>query len=59
MTAIIKPYIPNIPAMTIGTIDFMMRSGFNTPIVEIPMPALAVPYAAPRFAMVKAIATPQ
>ncbi len=43
ITAIMSPYIPRIPAMTIGTIDFMMSSGLKTPIVEIPMPDLAVP----------------
>ena len=34
--------------MTIGTIDFMIRSGFKTPIDAILIPDLAVPYAAPR-----------
>ena len=29
--------------MTIGTIDFMIMSGLRIPIVEIPMPDLAVP----------------
>ena len=33
--------------MTIGTIDFKIKSGFSTPIDAIPIPALAVPYAAP------------
>ena len=34
--------------MTIGTIDFIIASGLKTPIVDIPIPDLAVPYAAPR-----------
>ena len=38
----------DLPAMTTGIIDFMMRSGFMTAIAEIPTPDLAVPYAAPR-----------
>ena len=48
MTETISPYIPRIPAITIGTIDFMIKSGFNTPIDAIPIPDLAVPYAAPK-----------
>jgi len=28
--------------------DFMIKSGFSTPIEQIPTPDLAVPYAAPR-----------
>ena len=34
--------------MTTGTTDFTIKSGFRTPIVEIPIPLLAVPYAAPK-----------
>ena len=34
--------------MMIGTIDFMIMSGLSTPIDAMPMPDLAVPYAAPR-----------
>ena len=34
--------------MTTGTTDFTIRSGFSTPMVEIPMPLFAVPYAAPK-----------
>lgn len=34
--------------MIIGTIDFMIMSGFRTPIEAMPMPDLAVPYAAPK-----------
>ena len=50
----IRPYIPRIPAITIGTIDFMMTSGLSTPIVEIPIPALHVPYAAPKSTYIHA-----
>ena len=34
--------------MTTGTTDLTIKSGFKTPIVEIPIPLLAVPYAAPK-----------
>ena len=34
--------------MIIGTIDFMIMSGLSTPMEAIPMPDLAVPYAAPK-----------
>ena len=34
--------------MIIGTMDFMIMSGFNTPIEAMPIPDLAVPYAAPK-----------
>ena len=37
-----------IPAMTTGMMDFMMSSGRITDIAAIPVPDLAVPYAAPR-----------
>ena len=37
-----------IPAMTTGIIDFMINSGRITLIAAIPVPLLAVPYAAPR-----------
>ena len=33
--------------MTTGMIDFIINSGFKTPIEHIPTPDLAVPYAAP------------
>lgn len=36
-----------IPAMTTGMIDFMISSGLITLIAAIPVPLLAVPYAAP------------
>jgi len=36
-----------IPAMTTGTIHFIMRSGRRTPIAAIPTPDLEVPYDAP------------
>jgi hypothetical protein len=36
-----------IPDMTTGIRDFMIRSGLNVPTPEIPIPDLAVPYAAP------------
>ena len=56
--------------MIIGTIDFMIISGFKTPIEAMPMPDFAVPYAAPKskfkvkilsfiLAMPKASATPR
>lgn len=44
--------------MTTGTTDFMMSYGLRTPIEQIPTPALALPYAAPRLAKTKADATP-
>lgn len=37
-----------IPAMTTGIMDFMINSGLITDIAAIPVPAFAVPYAAPR-----------
>lgn len=37
-----------IPAMTTGMMDFMISSGRITDIAAIPVPDLAVPYAAPR-----------
>lgn len=39
-----------IPAITTGITDFMINSGRMTAIAEIPVPDLAVPYAAPRAA---------
>lgn len=47
ITATIIPYIPRIPAITTGIIDFIINSGLITPIMLIPVPLLAVPYAAP------------
>ncbi len=44
--------------MTTGTTDFMISSGFKTPIEQIPTPALALPYAAPKLAKINAEATP-
>ena len=41
-----------IPAMTTGTTDFMISSGLRTS-EQIPTPALALPYAAPRLAKIK------
>jgi len=58
ITATIIPYIPKIPAITTGIIDFIIKSGFNTPIDDIPTPALAVPIAAPKFAKTNANDTP-
>ena len=58
MTATIIPYIPRIPAITTGMILFMINSGFNIPREDIPTPLLAVPYAAPKLAKTKALATP-
>lgn len=40
--------------MTTGIIDFMMSSGFKTPIELMPTPDLAVPYEAPRSKGVEA-----
>lgn len=42
--------MPSTPAMMTGMMLFMTRSGFNTPMDEMPTPDLAVPYAAPRSA---------
>ncbi len=36
ITATIKPYIPNIPAIITGITLFIINSGFNTPIEHIP-----------------------
>lgn len=36
-----------IPAMTTGMMDFMMSSGRITDMAAMPVPLLAVPYAAP------------
>lgn len=44
-----------IPAMTTGMMDFMINSGLMTDIAAIPVPAFAVPYAAPRAAKQKQI----
>ena len=44
--------------MTTGTTDFMMSSGLSTPMEQMPTPALALPYAAPRLAKMSAEATP-
>jgi hypothetical protein len=45
--------------MTTGMSAFITRSGLDTPMPEIPAPALAVPYAAPRFASAMADAAPR
>jgi len=37
------PYIPRIPAITTGISDFIMISGFQIPIPEMPAPDLNVP----------------
>ena len=42
----------------IGTIDLKINSGFKTPMLAIPTPLLAVPYAAPRLANTRAHAMP-
>jgi hypothetical protein len=44
--------------MTTGIMDLMTRSGLMTPIDEMPTPALAVPYADPKFAKTMAEVTP-
>lgn len=36
-----------IPAMTTGTIHFIIKSGRNTPMAAIPTPDFDVPYDAP------------
>ena len=36
-----------IPAITTGTMHFIMRSGLSTPMAAIPTPLLDVPYDAP------------
>ncbi len=36
-----------IPAMTTGMMDFMISSGRITDMAAMPVPLLAVPYAAP------------
>ena len=58
MTATIKPYIPNIPAIIMGIIFFMTAAGLVIAIPAKPFPDLAVPYAAPALANIKADATP-
>lgn len=37
-----------IPAMTTGIMLLIINSGLRTPILEIPTPLFAVPYAAPK-----------
>ena len=44
--------------MTTGISDRITKSGRITPKLEIPTPAFAVAYAAPRFASAVAAATP-
>lgn len=39
--------MPSTPAITTGTMDFITSSGRMTPMLAIPTPLLAVPYAAP------------
>lgn len=48
MTPTMSPYTPRMPAIITGTTDFRIRSGFSTPIEQIPTPLFAVPYADPR-----------
>ena len=40
--------MPRIPAIIMGTMDFMIMSGFKTPIEAMQIPDFAVPYAAPK-----------
>lgn len=42
------PQIPRIPAMTTGISDFITTEGLHIDMLLIPVPALAVPYAAPK-----------
>ena len=42
-----RPYIPIIPAMTTGITLLIINSCLITDIAAIPVPDLAVPYAAP------------
>lgn len=57
-TAMTRPYTAMIPDITTGTSDFMMRSDLKVPTPEIPMPDLAVPYAAPIDPKIIAAAIP-
>jgi len=43
ITETIIPYILKIPDIITGMIDFIIRSGFKTPIEQIPTPDFAVP----------------
>jgi hypothetical protein len=45
--AMMRPYIPNTPAMTIGTINFITNSRLITPIDATPTSLFIVPYVAP------------
>lgn len=54
-TATTRPYIAIIPAITTGIIDFIISSGLITDMAAIPVPDLAVPYAAPRAGKKKSI----
>lgn len=40
--------MPRIPAMTTGIRDFMTTAGFQIAMLLMPVPAFAVPYAAPK-----------
>lgn len=42
-----------IPAITTGMTDFMISSGRMTAMAEMPVPDLAVPYAAPKAEKIK------
>lgn len=44
--------------MTTGMMCFMTMLGWSTPMVEMPRPLFAVPYAAPRLAKTRAPAAP-
>lgn len=46
--------MPNTPAITTGMMFLITRCGCITPMDAIPMPAFAVPYAAPVSAQKKA-----
>ncbi|CAL6362858.1 unnamed protein product [Bathycoccus prasinos] len=50
--------MPRTPAMTGAMTDFITSSGRITPMLAIPTPDLAVPYAAPMFANTNALAAP-
>jgi hypothetical protein len=45
--AMMRPYIPNTPAMTTGTINFITNSRLITPIDATPTPLFIVRYVAP------------
>jgi len=53
-----SPYTAMMPDMTTGIRDFIISSGLNVPRPAMPIPALAVPKAAPTVLNIMAEATP-